>query len=86
MNSETMINPTPEPNPLLTFLTNLLPWASLYATMHTLTYYVFKYWTESRDAKIDEAVDKRFKIQVKPLEDKIDALNNLIVTHFELKK
>lgn len=85
MNRE-MAVPDPQSNQLLPFLGQLLGWSTLYTTMHTLIYYVFKYWTDSRDAKIDDAVDKRFKIQVKPLEDKIQALTDLVVQHFELKK
>lgn len=73
----------PQPNHIWDFLTTLLPWATCYGTMHTVVYYVFKYWTESRDAKIEEAVDKRFKLQVKPLEDKIDKLTNLVIQHID---
>lgn len=81
-----MALPEPPPNSVWNFLITLVPWTALYGFMHTCVYYVFRYWTESRDAKIDEAVDKRFKIQVKPLEDKIQTLTDLVVQHFELKK
>lgn len=86
MNGKVMITPEPQPNQFWSFMITLVPWTMLYGAFHTCVYYIFRYWTESRDLKIDEAVDKRFKIQVKPLEDKIDTLTNLFVQHIEVKK
>lgn len=78
MNGKEMATPE-QPNPWYILLTNILPWATLYGLTHTAIYYVFKYWTDSRDEAIKRIVDGKFDELIKPLETKIDNLTNLVI-------
>ena len=69
-----MALPEPPQSPWYIILVNLLPWATLYGLTHTAIYYVFKYWSESRDERLRRIVQE----ENKPLEDKIDELKELI--------
>ena len=85
MQAKEMASPEPQPNQIWNFLATLVPWTVIYGAVHTSIYYVFKYFSESRDKKIEEAVDRRYELKVKPLEDKIDKLTTLFVQHIENK-
>lgn len=78
MNYKTMATSEQQPNPLWVFFMTLLPWATLYGLIHTAIYYVFKYWSDSRDERLRKIVQE----ENKPLEEKIDRLMDLI---YELK-
>jgi len=73
-NNREMALPEPPQSPWYIILVNLLPWATLYGLTHTAIYYVFKYWSESRDERLRRIVQE----ENKPLEDKIDELKELI--------
>ena len=74
-----MALPEPPQSPWYIILVNLLPWATLYGLTHTAIYYVFKYWSESRDERLRRIVQE----ENKPLEEKIDELKDMI---YHLKK
>lgn len=74
-----MALPEPPQSPWYIILVNLLPWATLYGLVHTAIYYVFKYWSESRDERLRRIVQE----ENQPLEKKIDELKDLI---YNLKK
>lgn len=76
---KSMASPEPEPNAWYILLVNVLPWATLYGLTHTAIYYVFKYWTDSREESIQRAVDAKFEEHIKPLEAKIDNLTNMFL-------
>lgn len=73
-----MALPEPPQSPWYILLVNVLPWATLYGLTHTAIYYVFKYWTESRDERLRKIVQE----ENKPLEEKIDKLTELF---FEMR-
>jgi hypothetical protein len=74
MNTKQMALPEPPQSPWYVILVNLLPWATLYGLTHTAIYYVFKYWSESRDERLRRIVQE----ENKPLEEKIDKLTELL--------
>lgn len=77
MNHNKMALPEPSASPWYIILTNVLPWATLYGLTHTAIYYVFKYWSDSRDERLTKIVDEQFEERIKPLENKIDKLTQL---------
>jgi hypothetical protein len=79
-NNREMALPEPPQSPWYIVLVNLLPWATLYGLTHTAIYYVFKYWSDSRDEAIQRIVDEKFKDHMNPLHEKIDKLTALILS------
>lgn len=75
-----MALPEPSQSPWYIILVNVLPWATLYGLTHTAIYYVFKYWSDGRDDAIQKIVDTKFEEHIKPIEEKIDRLTNLIIS------
>jgi hypothetical protein len=52
------------------FISNLLPWATIYGLCHTAIFFVFKFFSKSRDDRTRQLIDER----IEPLEAKIDKL------------
>lgn len=74
MTNKEMAAPEPQAN-WWNFLMALLPWATLYGLMHTAIYYIFKYWSDSRDERFNTLIDAKLK----PIDKKIDEIKEVVV-------
>jgi len=69
-----MAAPEPQQNNWFSFAGELLPWATIFGLCYAAIHYVFKYFSESRDARLKEIVNER----IDPIEKKIDTLGDSI--------
>jgi hypothetical protein len=46
--------------------------------MHTVIYYVFKYFTESRDKRLEAIADERIEKKIEPIDHKLSGLETKI--------
>lgn len=73
-----MATPEPSQNNLWSFFMTLLPWATLYGILHTAIYFVFKYFSDSRDKRLEAIADERIEHKIAPLDKKLTDMDGKI--------
>lgn len=70
LKTKLMAAPDPQQSQWAILISNLLPWATIFGLGYAAIYFVFRYFSESRDKRLVEIVNERLE----PLEGKIDKL------------